>query len=253
MATSRFGLTNRMSSAATVKNGSGGGAPARDEDADFPMDNVLQGDRHVVWRSSASPSYPIRLDVDLGGNRTIEALGFHGMFGAWLGITAYYQTGAYSAGGTWTAMAVPSVASMPRDTGAVFAAVANVRSLRFDISGSGQIGCGKFFAGALVDLELVGSPGMENNTRLNRELVTLPSGATFAYSLGANGHEITIPVEQVSTATSSLIEQLAGQTGSFTFVDLQDVFYDVLLANDLPLRYPSPNLRNRLIRMVGLP
>jgi len=251
MGTTRFGLTNRITTTCTVKNGSGGGAPAREEDAAYLMENVLYGDRNVIWRSAGG--FGFNFDIDLGAARTLSGIGLHGVDGSAISCGFYYQTGVYTPGGTWTFLGSSSLIGV-RDAGVAFASIASIRSVRFAFTASGVMSCGKFFAGLLTDLGRVGSPGMANNEKQNRSVLQMPSGAVFITSLGSNSREITIPLGMIPEADHDTVAALADQTGSFTMVDLDDAFYDVVLLDGLlPKEYASANLRNTAIRLLGLP
>lgn len=39
----------------SLKNGTGGGAPALEQNADWPMSHLLIADRETYWRTSAAP------------------------------------------------------------------------------------------------------------------------------------------------------------------------------------------------------
>ena len=68
MPNSRFVTFNWVESA-TLMNGTGGSAPARDETAPFVMERLQVRDRTVLYKCSASPPSPLNIDFDLGGNR----------------------------------------------------------------------------------------------------------------------------------------------------------------------------------------
>ena len=67
-----IGLTNQVATG-TLKNGTGGGAPAREEASPYLMENAKNSDRSTVWMTSASPAVPTYFDIDLGSNKTITA------------------------------------------------------------------------------------------------------------------------------------------------------------------------------------
>lgn len=61
------------SAGVTLKNGTGGGAPAINEHPDWPMRNLLLQDRYSAWRSNGDTA-AAEIDFDLGSAQTITDL-----------------------------------------------------------------------------------------------------------------------------------------------------------------------------------
>ena len=62
---------------ATLKNGTGGGAPAISEDPDWPMSNLLVADRYSYWKINLADENPgIPVDFDIGFAGSFDAAGF---------------------------------------------------------------------------------------------------------------------------------------------------------------------------------
>ena len=122
MASLKISLTNYIETA-TLKNGTGGGAPARDEVSPYVMEKVQARSRRQFWQKSAASD----LDVDflLAASTALDAGGIAGHLPiSGVGISQYtmkYQTGAYTPGGTWTT--IPGMSAI-----AVSSALDKVRS-----------------------------------------------------------------------------------------------------------------------------
>ena len=71
MSTLQVATSNSIATA-TLKNGTGGGAPARDEDAAHLMEAAQNADRNALWSTSATPTSPLNVDFTWGSSRTIE-------------------------------------------------------------------------------------------------------------------------------------------------------------------------------------
>ena len=226
-----IGLTNRIT-AATLKNGTGGGAPALIEQSPYLMSNLIGTDRYTVWKSSPlSNPTQYNIDFDLGGNKTLDALALLGhryLVGSGISYDISYQTGAYNPVGVWTFVATLSVGQTVRDVGFQFGPV-TARSVRFTAvpSGAGTVvTLGKFFAGDLTDLGGIGTtPGYEPYR--NRSEISQPNGATVLFDVGDPGADFTLPWPSIPLATRATLLTIQGASGSFVMVDPDGAFFEV--------------------------
>lgn len=154
MADSRFFRSSQnVALSGTLKNGSGGGAPAETSDPSFPMLQAIQHDRMTPWKTPSTPaSSPINLDIDFGSTLSIYAMGVHRyeLFSGSAGtLTMQTQTGTYTPGGTWTTFGTISGANLTssRDRAAVDTNTVSCRSGRWSFAHtSGVFAVGKVWA-----------------------------------------------------------------------------------------------------------
>jgi len=137
VASLKAGLTNYVETA-TLKNGTGGGAPVLSEVAPYLTVNTQKRSRRLFWQKASAAA----LDVDflLAGSTVLDAGGIAGHFPiGGVGIATYtmrYQTGAYVPGGVWTdvpgriAVAVGSA----MDSVASFSSQITANSLRYSLT-----------------------------------------------------------------------------------------------------------------------
>jgi hypothetical protein len=146
MSVMRLYQQNRVFSLSTLKNGTGGGAPALDEDAQFPTANAKFRSRNRFWRSSSAPTNPVDLDYDLiTTNTNIDAVGlgnirsYRGTAGI-VSLEVFYGTGSVYPP-TWVqALAPQTIATTDNDL--MFdISPPNFRFIRFRIGNAGQFSC----------------------------------------------------------------------------------------------------------------
>lgn len=124
---------------AVVLNGSGGGAPALEENADFPMANLLVRDRYVSWMTGAAPPNDVYVDFDLTGgppiNKTVNALAICGFRGTALFPNSCFIQYALTAGGyppTWIGFSPGSISlSLATDSAVILTTPTLCRYVRF--------------------------------------------------------------------------------------------------------------------------
>lgn len=128
-----------------IKNGSGGGAPAKEEDARFPMANINIESRYRFWRTSTAPPNPTLVDYDLTASLSVSSFGLSNIrsYRGTAGITSLeveYSTSAYLPG-AWTQI-LPPQAIATTDNDVMFDVTpTNMRSVRFKIANAGQFSC----------------------------------------------------------------------------------------------------------------
>lgn len=256
MANARFIVTNRCIGA-TLKNGSGGGAPVANELAAYPMTNALTADRWRVWRTSAAPAGPQQFDLDFGTARSIDAAAIHG-FRVTTGflvtdvLVRYLSAGGYPAG-TWTTVATISLAASPRDMGAVFGSVSG-RYWRFEFTNTGQFSVGKLCLGAVLDTGGEGGRGAESTPFRNRIEQPFVSGGMAIHDLGDPGRDLSLPFPTINSTRRDTLLGLADVTGSLTFIDAGSVFYEVCIRGGrVPVSRNGYSLYAAGLEMARLP
>jgi len=243
--TTRFILSNRLTTA-TLLNGTGAPAPARDETSPFTMEKLMTADRLAFYKSSSLPTYPVSMDFDLGANRSCGAAAVHG-FTALLdtggptivtSFIVYYSTAANGyppvSGNPWTAAGTISTLSSPRDAGVVFAGgAASARYWRFEPNGvGGQFVIGRLALGPVTDLSVVSSAGYAPRGYGNRLETRMLNGDPAFQILNENlAYDFLLPMRDVTNSTSSTLWSLLDQDTSFTMIDYNDVFREAWLAD----------------------
>lgn len=238
MSNTRFGKTNRIdATACTLKNGTGGGAPALDEVAGYPMTNLEVTDRYTLWKQSSGAS--MQLDYDLTGAAsniaitTAALLGHRPTTASGAGITSVAVHGVpnasgYPPGAGWgAALGTISMAGPARDGGIVFGST-SIRYLRFDITCADAFTLGRAWAGVIdYDLGTMFGPGAEHALQLpvreNRALGDVP----VTNWIGDKYDIITYPLPFLSDAVRAYLRTLRASKQTLLLVDYQDVFREV--------------------------
>lgn len=229
MSNSRFLLTNLVETA-TLKNGTGGGAPAREETSPYVMERVQYGDRYCVWSTSAAPGSPVQVDFDMGSAKTVGAWAMLGCRSA-SGDPFYpdiYYASVYP-GGPWTLKDSGSF-STARDQGAQFSSTQSARYWRFSIVNTGvQFSIGRLWLGAVTDLGVWHSPGATSSPFRNRIEQGQANGTFVLNDLGDPGRDISLPFNQADSALKSKVHNLYANTGSIVYLDPDDDIYEVIV------------------------
>ena len=232
MSNTRLVLTNRAIGA-TLKNGTGGGAPALDEVSPYTMAKALTADRWMPWQATPGAS-PIQFDIDLGSALAVTCAGVHGFRSSAFAMGASTVNVMYATaypGGPWTSAETFSMISGPRDSGKTFASQSK-RYWRFEIDhGGSSFTIGKFLLGVITDLGAIHSPGGEQTPFRNRLESAMPSGVIVANDLGDPGMDFTLPFGLVTAAKRTTLQGMHLATGSFSLFDADDGLYEVILRN----------------------
>jgi hypothetical protein len=232
----RIGLTNLIATA-TLKNGTGGGAPALDQSTGYPTSNLKTSDRYTLWKTGDPPSgSPVQVDFDLGSNKTVTSvgvLGYRGPFGTAVTSVAIYSAASASGypPGAWTLQATINVNALfdTRDFGAIIASVSH-RYWRFEFTHGGTAwSIGKLWVGNATDLGAIHSPGGLYAPFRNRLETPLPNGAVVLSDLGDPGADWTLPWQTITSSLRTTLLSLQQQTGSFLMIDPDDNFFEVYL------------------------
>jgi len=237
-----------------VRNGSGGTSPAVDEDANWPMKNLVIKPRDTFWRSSASPASPLDVDFALNLSNTSTrwaGVAKHRGYGAG-GIT---QIEVFTSGSTYPPGAPPaftsrgtmSMTTADNDKLFDFGTSVTVRSVRFRITNSGQFSC-KLHLYKLADIILyphAGSAGDRESLRRIRfpERETLLGNRIFTElgtGVSAKQRQFRVPV----LSNLGLTDLQEAQEGGFFYRHHDGSFYEVV--------YAEPDLA-WLVPIVGTP
>ena len=237
MSNTRFVLNNFVD-AGTIKNGSGGGAPALDETSPFLMTRTQNGDRYSLWKtSSAGPSF--YYDIDLGSAKSIDVA-------AWLGfstipandiLTVLVQYASSYYPGAWTNFATAGPIVGQRDIGLVVASPVSARYWRFKVTVGTATGItvGRMLLGSTVTYDLGGihSPGGVENHFQNRLEQVMEDGSMNLNALGFSGADFAFPFNKVPTATRSKMRTIAAEEGSVVVVNADDEVYEVVITRGM--------------------
>jgi hypothetical protein len=220
----------------TLKSGTGGGAPALDQNNDFLMSNLNKPDVYSPWKSSASPPDPLNIDFGATLAQNIIAIGYSGMSTGWpTQIDFYYSSGAYS-GGSPPATLLGTLT--PTAAGARILAVTStsVRSLRIKLTGMPANSIiGKFVVLTnTLDLAMEGGPGSGVQVNYARSHIKTPSGVPVITTIGRTGRIYTLefPTILTATRTSLLAVAEASAGGTLMMVDTDGVAQEVFLSEE---------------------
>lgn len=226
MSNSRFVVGNLLETS-TLKNGTGGGAPARDETFPFTMERVQTADRRSKWLTAATPANPSYSDWDLGSAKTVSALAALGIRSLDPAQTLTVNVYSASVYGTWNFVAVTATGA-GRDLACTFGStVARYWRAAF-YGGVSQFSVGRIVVGALTDLGLIADPGDQSSPFQNRLEQVLQDGSYNVNSLGDDGRNFTLTITCTDTMLDQL-EALAAARASLLFFDSKDRVHEVLI------------------------
>lgn len=227
-------LTNWAESG-TVKNGSGGGAPARDESGLFTMERAFNSDRRSLWKSSSGAG-TITFDLDLGaarGVRGVAALGLTSLPSADSGTFDVYYANTYFPG-AWSSFGSAAWASGDRDVGVSLPAGVSRRYWRVVFTGTGtltNVSLGRLYLGTYASYDLGGihSPDGISSPFQNRIEQQMQDGSFNINTLGFPGRDFSFPFNQVTTTVRDQLMAIAAAAGTVVLVDAEDKFYECLV------------------------
>jgi hypothetical protein len=228
----RFGFTNLIQTA-TLKNGTGGGAPIRDEVAPWLMENAQNKDRTFVWQQSSGAG-PQSVDYNLAGTSTVSffaALGHRGAPSSSVGATAvnvYTQNGAYAAGGTWAFRGQIILGAGVRD-GILITTIANVNSIRYEHVVSSAFTIGRHFASGIdLDLGIISSSG--RTRALVKPILENEVGANPTKTrVGDNHYMLNLPYKNITAAILANLRAIAAKDDPFLLVDYDGTPYECVI------------------------
>jgi len=250
---------NWVENAATVlKNGTGGGAPDRDEVAPYVMENALQHDRHVLWQQASGSG--MSFDLDLGAARAVRVAGLHGhraltASGGIVSCVVQYAS-TYPPGGGWTNAG--SIGSPGRDAISIFASTQTFRYWRFDM----EIVGGVFTLGKLllanVPTEVGSNPSSQEELRRLPNLVDRTAGEDPIVTIvGDLRTHFALHFQAITATVLAQLKSMAARAESFILIDMDDTPWEVIV-EDHELEYElvfaddTTKLYNAILRLEQL-
>jgi len=214
-----IGLTNLLAGA-TLKNGTGGGAPARNEASPYVMENAQGTDRSSAWATSAAPDVPQYIDFDLGSSKAITVFAILGFRAST--ISAVTAMSAYTSGGAvyppvgWTFRGGLNVA---RDTALIIGSVSQ-RYVRFQFDlPLAAFSVGRLWVGSPTDIGVYHDTDGVYGVSRNRMETQLPGGAFVLTDLGDPGGRYSLRFSTADATLKNTLKGLRDQSGSFVVID----------------------------------
>jgi len=133
------------------------------EDADFPLANILHPSREKFWKCASTPPSSVNVDLDLGTSTTFRTFGvMRNRVHSGSGITSvevFTATGTTYPPGAWTSRGTITLTGADNDKALDISAV-TIRQVRFAVAASGRFSC-RFWVGrsATSDYVAMGSEG----------------------------------------------------------------------------------------------
>jgi hypothetical protein len=218
---------------ATLKNGTGGGAPSTVEDSAYPMTNALQSDRYTPWLTPSGAATPIQFDIDLGSSLSVNAIGLHGFrlhSGSMGTLTITYGT-SYAPGTSWGTISGATLTAN-RDV-VVIAGPSSARYIRLSFAHTSAIfSVGKLLVAITPTLDAGGiySPGSTETPFRYQTVIEGPSGQPAINDVGDQGNLWDMRFTQITTAAKDVLDQLGGEAYPFSLLDENDLLFEVMLA-----------------------
>lgn len=246
----------------TLQNGTGAlNAPARVQDAAFPMENAYDRDRSIVWATGAAPATPQKFDVDLGADTAIRFAGALNIRG---GVTSWredYETagGGYNGadGGGW--VTASSTLSAKRNVGEVLpGGPITGRYWRARLVNSSAFALKLWLATTVVDTGVIHTPGGGETFVHPRTERETPEGTRFIFVHGIPYKRFSLPFGVVSASLYAQLLQAIVEQRSFLYIAWDDAVYEVVVAPEtaailLMVADPSIPLRNVTLNLEEQP
>jgi hypothetical protein len=236
MAYSRLLRTNRIEDpTASLLNGTGGGAPARDEVSGYVMENVMYADRRSLWKLSGGASLEVDFRLTSGpGDTSIAAaalLGHRPTTSSGSGITTCTVRGATNAAGyppgAWTDLGVISMSGKPRNGGVTFAPT-SIRYLRFSITCADNFTLGRIWGGQInTDLGQLCAADAGASRRYIVPSVDMETvgGENYRTYLSDDPHiEASLPFRDIGTTEHDALVTNAQLRQSLIWIDNANIF-----------------------------
>ena len=262
MANTRFwrSTDNRFFSTSpqvVIINGTAGytNAPAKVEDAQFPMSNLLIPGRYNVWATpvGTTPSQ-VRLDFDAFASIIPVFVGFFGIRTNSLSSISFdlgSQNG-YDGNAAFTSIKSGVIGSSTRDQGFLITGAPAGNTYRINFTGlpAAGVSFGTIFltAVAVQDLGILYAPGMEEDI-IHATIASRTGGGHLSVvSVGDTRSLVTMPFRNVSDTIKSKLTGTFGKGSSrdpAVWMDYLDVAKQVVLANgDIAFTHSwaAPNL-----------
>jgi len=237
MANTRFFRSSQnLALTATLKNGSGGGAPSLAESSASPMSNAIQHDRYTPWMTNSTPAAsPVNLDIDLGSTVSVYALGVHRyrlLAGTAGTLTIGTQTGAYNGAGAFTTFGTISSANLTssKDRAVIDTSTVSTRSVRFSFAHTSAVwSVGKLWVvvAPTIDLGQIYAIGsVLTPVRYQVENVG-PSGIPMVDDFNEDGFLWSLDLSVVTTATKTAVWTTVNSGRSCSMLDDNDKLEEV--------------------------
>lgn len=216
-----------------LKNGAAG-APAKEEDADFPMQNIGYSSRYRLWRTSAAPVTPVDVDFYFSVTHPVKMVGlaniraYRGAAGIGTLEVFYGSDTAYPPASWVQALAPQAIASTANDAMFEIASPTS-RSWRLRIANSGQFSCKPWLVRNDQTIDFTEGAGVvESTSRIRAPKSTSLLGGVMFNDLGV-GKGATIKRWKIHDVVSSAqrTSLLAAQTRTLIFRDVYGAHYEV--------------------------
>ena len=231
--TLRFSLLNKAATA-TLKNDTGGGAPARGEVAPWVMENAQNQDRFLLWQYTGTINY----DVDFGADvplRLFATLGARSAPPGGSGITGVEIFTCTSAAGYPAGLVTRGTYSMAagqRDGYLLLGGNTSWRYLRFAITAGTAFTLGRIFAGVVdVDLLVKYSPGRQRTLLRPTQRNTPGTGAPLITRIGDDYFRYSMPYNSALESMRANLFQVAS-ANDIVMIDRDDTIKQMVLADD---------------------
>jgi hypothetical protein len=231
---------NNLAESATLKNGTGGAAPADDEVSPWIMENAQNKDRTFVWQQSAGAG-TTNHDLDLGSDQSIgffAMLGHRGAPSTAVGVASSsvkYETAAtgYVPGSLSTAGSI-TVGSGVRDAYLLLSNNVIGRYVRNAITATTAFTLGRWFIASKtpdLDLGVISSPGRDRvlvKPILENEVGSNPTKTR----VGDNHYSLTLPYNDIGATLVASLRTLAARDDSFVMIDYDGNIFEAMLEGD---------------------
>lgn len=230
MGTARFILANHCLTA-SVRNGGGGGLPAREETSPHVMDRAFTADRLTPWVSAGTPTTPFEFWIDLGSSQSVTGVALLGHRPSLPGAVTNVVVASMASSavpGTPTTRATLSFAADERDKGAAFSAI-GAQYWKISFTNSGQWSLGRIVLGSVIDLGFAGAPGGDMSTFQNRAETQLPNGAFVIERRGDPGASFSVLLNVGSENDLANLRSIAAWSGTVVYIDPDGNVYECIV------------------------
>lgn len=239
-----LGSDNRITqTTTTLLNGSGGTAPAKSEDAQYPMVNLQVQDRYSIWRSANALSGTFYCDWDMGADVNIDVAAIHGFRRASgqsspASFDLQYRTAAtgYNGGASGWTTSKTGILLPGRDAGVQLPGTIKARYWRFvfGVGGSGGgFSIGQLYLGLLsYDLGYMYASMASDRFVHARARYNLAMSIPVINKVGDPYRLLNYPLDGCSTAARDIFRAVAMSETPTTLFTPYDECLQVVLAND---------------------
>lgn len=236
MANIKFYHSNLISTTSTLKNGTGGGAPALEEDADFPMSNLKVPDSQSLWKTSGTPADPLYVDFvfNLFASQTIRAIGWTNAdpanFPALGQVQVFYSIGN-SYPPTWTLLA--DISSGLAKKLHIVEVNQAVRQLRYQFNGVPAFYVGKLLAcTGYIDMGKQSARGSFEEEIKNRVRARTIGGQLSLNKQGENRENFGLSWPVANATMKGHLDTLLNLDGTFFYATHEGRQFEVTFADD---------------------